>query len=218
MSVACATSLGGSLKLRLEPDAVTATLHVPLVKIECSQHYVDFDIADLRTAVVEDSALQRKMWARRIEGAFVSGNSPPVLAGDSKASIEAFASDVISTNADVVFIDQNFGGAHTTVAGTDVVRDIRARDAASGAAQRLIYVVSAADAPDDLAHYGAFLQTLSCLRTMHLLPLYNFHLAASGATGHIAKTISTDQLHARVCQHASAELRFRGRLVRRTSP
>jgi DNA-binding NarL/FixJ family response regulator len=78
---------------------------------------------------------------------------------------------------------------HETKVGTDLVREIRAIDAARGA-RRLIYIVSANDSPDQLEDY-----------------------ARSGADGHIPKTTSGLQLRRRVYKEASGLRRFQGRVV-----
>jgi len=192
MAVASAVSLGGTLHLGLTPTEAVATLWLPRVRLKKS--FAVMDIPGLTTALVEDSSLQRKMWTRRIARAFTS-SAPPVLAGESHDSIEAFPRACIAADVDVVFVDQHFGSVHATKVGTDLVREIRAHDRAAGVPDRLIFVVSANDAPDDLVQYRA-----------------------AGASGQLSKSITIRRLHARICQMASTEPRFKGRVVRVSQP
>jgi len=194
MAVASAVALGGTLRLRTTPTEVIAVLSLPRVRLDATEQFAVMDIPGLTTALVEDSSLQRKMWTRRIARAFTS-SAPPVLAGESHDSIEAFPRACIAADVDVVFVDQHFGSVHATKVGTDLVREIRAHDRAAGVPDRLIFVVSANDAPDDLVQYRA-----------------------AGASGQLSKSITIRRLHARICQMASTEPRFKGRVVRVSQP
>mmetsp|Transcript_34177 Transcript_34177/g.119513 ORF Transcript_34177/g.119513 Transcript_34177/m.119513 type:complete len:953 (+) Transcript_34177:83-2941(+) len=194
MAVASAVALGGTLRLRTTPTEVIAVLSLPRVRLDATEQFAVMDIPGLTTALVEDSSLQRKMWTRRIARAFTS-SAPPVLAGESHDSIEAFPRACIAADVDVVFVDQHFGSVHATKVGTDLVSAIREQDRAAGVPDRLIFVVSANDAPDDLVQYRA-----------------------AGASGQLSKSITIRRLHARICQMASTEPRFKGRVVRVSQP
>jgi len=82
-------------------------------------------------AGMDASLLQRKVFQRHISK-IAPGGPPVVVAGDTRESIDGFAQAVCDADVDVVFADQYFAPVHHTVAGTDVVREIRARDAAAG--------------------------------------------------------------------------------------
>mmetsp|Transcript_34176 Transcript_34176/g.119506 ORF Transcript_34176/g.119506 Transcript_34176/m.119506 type:complete len:961 (+) Transcript_34176:83-2965(+) len=194
MAVASAVALGGTLRLGTTPTEVVATLSLPRVLLDATEQCAFVDISGLKTALVEDSSLQRKMWARRISSAFPS-SAPPILAGESHDSIDAFPRTIISADVDVIFVDQHFGSVHGTKVGTDLVREIRAHDRAAGVPDRLIFVVSANDAPDDLAFYHA-----------------------AGSSGTLSKSISVQNLHSRICHLASTEPRFEGRVLRGSAP
>ena len=193
MAVASAKALGGTLRLTLQAREICATLSLPRVLLEASQHFGAMDISGLSMALVDDSVPARKMMKRKMERAFDSSR-PPIVAGETHASIEAFPQTVFKDDTDVIFVDQNFGDVHQTKVGTDLVREIRALDREDGCPRRLIFVVSANDAPDDLILY-----------------------LAAGADGHISKNTSIKQIRVEVCRIASDSDRFQGRVALRLS-
>ena len=140
MAVASASALGGTLRLSLSQSEVGAVLSLPSVKL--AAHFDAMEISELSLAFVDDSVPARKMMKRKMEKAFASCLSP-VVAGETHASIDSFPQTVLDADADVIFVDQNFGDIHQTKVGTDLVRSIRAHDLLEGNPLRLIFVVSA---------------------------------------------------------------------------
>ena len=190
MAAASAKALGGTLRLGLSESTVEATLTLPRVKLEtAAAHFGAMEILELSMALVDDSMPARKMMKRKIERAFVSC-MVPVVAGETHGSIESFPKAVVSADSDVLFVDQNFGDIHQTKVGTDLVRAIRALDLAADNPPRLIFLVSANDAPNDILAY-----------------------CAAGADGHIAKTSSYEEIRMQVLRLASNSNRFRGRVT-----
>ena len=193
MAIASARALGGTLRLALSQREVTARLSLPRVLLEAAAHFGAMEISEVSMALCDDSGSVRKIMKQKIQRAFASCRQP-IVVGETHASIESFPQIVVDTDVDVVFIDQNFGDVHQTKVGTDLVREVRALDIALGNPHRLIFVVSANDAPDDLALYRV-----------------------AGADGYVSKSASVKQMRVKVCQLASESDRFQGRVALRLS-
>jgi CheY-like chemotaxis protein len=170
------------------------------------------NLARLTFAMVDDVELQRRIFIRKLKNlctaaakemaaaaaaAAAQGGDdaplpatppyvfkPPLEAGDTTASIDDFPRAVVEADVDVVFVDQNFGTKHLTKCGTDLVREIRARDAHIGAS-RLVYVVSANDSKEDLVSY-----------------------LDAGADGHIPKSATRAQIAEVISEDARFHPRF----------
>ncbi|KAJ1452620.1 hypothetical protein M885DRAFT_568409 [Pelagophyceae sp. CCMP2097] len=89
-----------------------------------------------------------------ISAAFPETRAAPVIAGESRESVEQFPHAVLAADADVAFVDQNFGSCCQHLQGTDLVAAIRALDADIGRGRpRLVFVVSAEDSMEDRVLY-----------------------------------------------------------------
>lgn len=125
MALKCARLLGGTLRLKLLKDemAVIAVLRLPRVSIVAApdsnpkeilvQAAADepITIRSLRYAIIDDSATIRKMLLKKIELALPPSRDS-LVAGASCESIDAFDGDVARVDADIVFVDMNFGVMH----------------------------------------------------------------------------------------------------------
>ncbi|KAJ1444979.1 hypothetical protein M885DRAFT_579996 [Pelagophyceae sp. CCMP2097] len=198
MAVVAARALGGTLRLRLSEGGVVAHLVLSGVgrassttTAAATEHIIGearpVDPSQLMVAIADDSSLQRKIFKKHIGK--IAPQGPPVLvAGDTRESIDEFARVVCAADVDVVFTDQHFAPIHHTMAGTDIVREIRARDAAAGRSPRLVFVASGNDSPEDTATY-----------------------VEAGADGSLSK-ISSPQLKILLERHATtAHSRFEAR-------
>ena len=155
MALACARKLGGTLQLSLSETGVTTTLMLPKTRVGAEISEMDLGrIARLSFAVVDDSALNRKMLVRVASSLFSAARTPPIIAGSTRESIENFAVDVAQANTDILFIDQNFGTVAPAMSGTDVISQIRRHDEDTNARPRFIFAVSANDSKDDRALYA----------------------------------------------------------------
>ncbi|KAJ1457025.1 hypothetical protein M885DRAFT_516067 [Pelagophyceae sp. CCMP2097] len=156
MVLECARALGGSVRLTLTATEVVATLTLPRASFAVALSARDLDLlARLSYAIVDDSMLSRKQLKRVAGKALSATRAPPLVAGETRKSIEGFARAVVAADVDVVFIDQNFGTTDKDRKGTDLVCSIRALDAAAQTAgqQRLVFIVSANDSKDDRILY-----------------------------------------------------------------
>ncbi|KAJ1457567.1 hypothetical protein M885DRAFT_515164, partial [Pelagophyceae sp. CCMP2097] len=204
MAVVAARALGGTLKLKLSKAGVVAHLALSKVALDVigAQRSSSassaaapvgearpVDPSRLSMALVDDSPLQRKIFQRYI-GKIAPHGPPVVVAGDTRESIDDFARVVCDADVDVVFADQHFAPVHHTKAGTDIVREIRARDAAAGRPPRLVFISSGNDSREDAAAY-----------------------VQAGADGSLSK-ISLPQLKLILEKHATtAHPRFEGRVA-----
>ncbi|KAJ1445819.1 hypothetical protein M885DRAFT_578586 [Pelagophyceae sp. CCMP2097] len=206
MAVVAAHALGGTLRLRLSEAGVVAHLALSGVALDpgaqrssslssaspsTDEHIVGearpVDPSQLTMALVDDSALQRKVFTKHI-GKIALHGPPVIVAGDTRQSIDDFAKTVCDVDVDIVFTDQHFAPVHHTKAGTDIVSEIRALDAAAGRPPRLIFVASGNDSPEDAAAYSA-----------------------AGADGSLSK-VSLPQLKALLDRHATMDHpRFKAR-------
>ncbi|KAJ1453883.1 hypothetical protein M885DRAFT_566844 [Pelagophyceae sp. CCMP2097] len=155
MSLDCARVFGGSLWLTLSESAVVAALILPraLFCVEPSEAQMEH-ISRLSYAVVDDSVTSRKSLGRLVSAAFPETRAAPVIAGESRESVEQFPHAVLAADADVVFVDQNFGSCCQHLQGTDLIASIRALDADIGRGRpRLVFVVSANDSTEDRVLY-----------------------------------------------------------------
>jgi DNA-binding NarL/FixJ family response regulator len=125
----------------------------------------------LTVALVDDCSLTRRIYQRKLAQALPGATL--LIKGQTYAEIDGFVETVLQEDADVVFLDQNYGNVHDSLRGTDILKAIRSADEASKSPRRLIYVISANDSIDDLEHY-----------------------MASGADGHISKNASADSIRA----------------------
>ncbi|KAJ1449634.1 hypothetical protein M885DRAFT_534956 [Pelagophyceae sp. CCMP2097] len=210
MAVVAARALGGTLRLRLSGSCVVAHLELSKVAIGVTSdakgprrsslfdrtstqgrifgRAQPVDPSQLTIAIVDDSPLQRKVFKKHMSK--IAPRGPPViLAGDTMESIDEFARVVCDADVDVVFTDQHFSPVHHTKAGTDIVREIRALDAAAGRPPRLIFVASGNDSPEDAAAY-----------------------LAAGADGSLSKISSTQLRHLIELHATTAHPRFQARV------
>jgi CheY-like chemotaxis protein len=153
MALASAVALGGTLRLSLLPTEVVATLTLPRTPIARPAQLDDKvlkRISELTWAIVDDSKLNCRMLERAAREAFdPGGRSSVCVAGETLESIQNFPGAVIDADADIVFVDQNFGTVCPNLDGNDIVRSIRVLDEISKATPRLILVVSSNDSPED---------------------------------------------------------------------
>jgi CheY-like chemotaxis protein len=172
----CARLLGGELDLSLDAKGVTAVLHLFFVAraVAARTDARMFATMPLRCAMVDDSAVQRKMLRGKCKVAFPQATFA-VVAGENAASIRGFARRVVDEDCDVVFVDQDFGDVLETMFGIDVVAAIRQLDYDAvprrPARQRLVFIVSGSESPSDIELY-----------------------ANIGADGHIGKDATAQQL------------------------
>mmetsp|Transcript_24746 Transcript_24746/g.83173 ORF Transcript_24746/g.83173 Transcript_24746/m.83173 type:complete len:1079 (+) Transcript_24746:64-3300(+) len=158
MAAAAALALGGTVRLLLLEDGVVAKLELPDLTISGAQKAsavskaVPVELLELKMAMADDSATFRKTFARL--AAKVTSRSP-VLAGETRESIDGFSQAVVDSDCDVVLLDFNFAPVHHTKNGLDVCRECRALDAEEGNVPRVIFIVSANDSPDDAERYVA---------------------------------------------------------------
>ncbi|KAJ1460260.1 hypothetical protein M885DRAFT_559991 [Pelagophyceae sp. CCMP2097] len=195
MAVVAARALGGTLKLKLSKAGVVARFALSKVALGVAaassagtiSEARHVDPSQLSMALVDDSLLQRKVFQKFVHK--IAPHGPPVVvAGDTRESIDGFAQAVCDADVDVVFSDQNFAPVHHTKAGTDIICEIRARDAAAGCPPRLIFISSGNDSPEDAAAY-----------------------VQAGADGSLSK-ITLPQLKLLLERHATtAHPRFKGR-------
>jgi CheY-like chemotaxis protein len=157
MALASAVKLGGTLRLSLLPTEVVATLTLPRTPIARPAQLDDKvlkRISELTWAIVDDSKINCRMLERAAREAFdPGGRSSVCIAGATLESIQNFPSAVVQADADIVFVDQNFGTVCPNLDGTDIIRSIRDLDEMSKATPRLILVVSSNDSPEDCDIY-----------------------------------------------------------------
>ena len=149
----------------------------------------DRDVRHLTFAIAGDSQVRRKVFHRDLQRAFPHATLS-VVAGDTWASIENLVDDVIDADCDVFITDQDFGVVHERL-GTDMVAELRARDAIAGTS-RLILVASANDEPEDVQMY-----------------------LEAGANGIFPKASNSTASRSIILRHAEACPRFEGRITRR---
>jgi CheY-like chemotaxis protein len=154
MALASAEAMGGTLRLSLLPTEVVATLTLPRTPIARPAQLDDKvlqRISEQTWAIVDDSKLNCRLLERAAGETFDpgGGRSAVCIAGATLESIENFPAAVVDADADIVFVDQNFGTVCHNLEGTDIVRSIRALDKTSKAIPRLILVVSSNDSPED---------------------------------------------------------------------
>ncbi|KAJ1454489.1 hypothetical protein M885DRAFT_521764 [Pelagophyceae sp. CCMP2097] len=160
MAAAAATALGGTLRLVLLLDGVVAKLELPDVaavlpvapKDEAAVVAAPVELSWLKIAMADDSASFRKTFARLAEKVT---SRKPIVAGESRESIDAFPKLVVEGDVDVILLDFNFAPVHHTKTGVDLCRECRQLDAEEGNVPRLIFIVSANDSPDDAERYRA---------------------------------------------------------------
>jgi DNA-binding NarL/FixJ family response regulator len=155
MAAAAAKALGGTVRLVLLEDGVIAKLELPdvaaVVPIE-APIAVPVDLSRLTIAMADDSATFRKTF-RRIAALVTSRE--PVVAGETRESIDGFPKAVVEGDCDVLLLDYNFAPVHHTKTGLDLCRECRLLDAEEGNVPRLIFIVSANDSPEDMVKYLA---------------------------------------------------------------
>jgi len=162
MAAAAAKALGGTVRLVLLNNGVVAKLELPDVAVvlpaaargdaTATATPVDLELSWLKIALADDSAMFRKMISRLAENVT---SKKPVVAGETRESIDNFSKLVVESDCDVVFLDFNFAPVHHTKTGIDICRECRALDAEEGNVPRLIYIVSANDSPEDAERYRA---------------------------------------------------------------
>ena len=188
---ACAKLLGGTVRLSLTPLHVCATLTLPHLAraVPVAPRLVEdaervARLSAFTTAIVDDSRINCRMLERIARKAFPLSAREPFVAGLTLTSIETFACTVVALDSDVVLVDQNFGIVCQVLFGTDLVRKIRALDREAERTlprirPRLIFVVSANDAPCDLLRYQR-----------------------AGADGHIPKNVGATRLREIIYERA----------------
>mmetsp|Transcript_28777 Transcript_28777/g.99305 ORF Transcript_28777/g.99305 Transcript_28777/m.99305 type:complete len:266 (+) Transcript_28777:2124-2921(+) len=91
MVLECARALGGSVRLTLSATEVVATLTLPRASFAVALSPRNLDLlARLSYAIVEDSLLSRKQLERVAGKAFSATLAPPLVAGETRESIEGF--------------------------------------------------------------------------------------------------------------------------------
>ena len=174
---AAARAMGGELSLRLGAGArtVVACLELPWVECAHARESTDDELR-LSSAIVDDSRIVVKTLSRKLANSFPRAARVPLCAGNTRLSIESFVDDVVRERCQVVLVDQHLGVHAHDLVGTDLVADLRRRDECDPPNfRRVIFIISAADAPVDLATY-----------------------LAAGADAHLSKTASVRDIAAAV--------------------
>ncbi|KAJ1459165.1 hypothetical protein M885DRAFT_560906, partial [Pelagophyceae sp. CCMP2097] len=159
MAAAAASALGGTVRLVLLSDGVVAKLELPDIAtvLPGSARFAavpaaSVELSRLKVAMVDDSATFRKTFTRLAEKVT---SQEPVVAGETRESIDNFSKAVVDSDCDIVFLDFNFAPVHHTKTGADICRECRELDAEEGNVPRLIFIVSANDSPEDAERYRA---------------------------------------------------------------
>ncbi|KAJ1448003.1 hypothetical protein M885DRAFT_540671 [Pelagophyceae sp. CCMP2097] len=160
MAAAAAIALGGTVRLVLLNDGVLAKLELPDVvamlpsagRGSPTVTAKSVERLRLKVAMADDSAMFRKTFARLAEKVT---SREPVVAGETRESIDNFSKLVVESDCDVVFLDFNFAPVHHTKTGVDICRECRELDAEEGNEPRLIFIISANDSPEDAERYLA---------------------------------------------------------------
>ena len=146
----CLAILKGKLLMAVRESSVCMQIVVPVDANTEADVAIDLDV---NIAVLEDSALQRKIVKRMLAKAFPgAGDSKLTIHGATMAEIEAFPAFVMGHDPPftTIIIDQHLGqdGNHRMVKGTDTVEALR-----QSGCKAVIFIQSASGNKLDVEEY-----------------------------------------------------------------